>query len=69
MFWFTPTEPIDPVNVQLNYDCANTQPAPITVSVNTILLSASAEPVPDIVCILATVLSTCQVPTDPIRLL
>ena len=54
VFWFTTAAPIDPINVQLNYDCANTEPAPITVGLNTLLLSASAGPVPDIVALAAT---------------
>jgi hypothetical protein len=32
IFWFTTTAPFDPITVQLNYDCANTGPAPIIVN-------------------------------------
>jgi hypothetical protein len=54
IFWFNTAAPIDPVNVQLNWDCANTEPAAITVGLNTVLLSASATPVPDILELAAT---------------
>ena len=36
-------------------DCANTAPAPLTVGLNTLLFSASATPVPDIVALAATI--------------
>jgi hypothetical protein len=51
----TPTAPIAPTDVQFNFDCANTNPAPIYVGLNTLLFSASATPVPDIVALAATV--------------
>jgi hypothetical protein len=38
----------------MTYDCANTDPAPVTVGLNTLLLSAEATPVPDIVALAAT---------------
>jgi hypothetical protein len=50
----TPTAPISPTDVQFSFDCANTDPAPINVGLNTLLLSASATPVPDIVALAAT---------------
>jgi hypothetical protein len=40
--------------VQFSFDCANTEPAPITTGLNTLLLSASNTPVPDIVALAAT---------------
>ena len=51
---FTPTQDIAPTDVQLSYDCTNTNPAPVTVGLNTLLLSASTTPVPDIVALAAT---------------
>jgi hypothetical protein len=54
VFALTPTAPIAPTDVQLSFDCANTDPAPINVGVNTLLLSASVTPVPDIVALAAT---------------
>ena len=54
IFGFTPTDPISPTEVQLAYDCSNSTPAPVTVGVNTLLLSAEATPVPDIVALAAT---------------
>jgi hypothetical protein len=50
----TPSAPIQPTDVALNFDCSNTQPAPATVGLNTLLLSASTAPVPDIVALAAT---------------
>ena len=50
----TPTAAIAPTDVQFNFDCANTDPAPINVGLNTLLLSASVTPVPDIVALAAT---------------
>jgi len=52
---FTPTAPFPPTDVRLSFNCANASPAPITVGVNTLLLSASATPVPDVVALAATV--------------
>jgi hypothetical protein len=50
----TPTAPIAPTGVQFSFACANTDPAPINVGLNTLLLSASSTPVPDIVALAAT---------------
>ena len=38
----------------MSFDCANTDPAPINTGLNTLLLSASTTPVPDIVALAAT---------------
>ncbi|HEV8439115.1 MAG TPA: hypothetical protein VGT40_13555 [Methylomirabilota bacterium] len=54
IFGFTPTAPFPPTNVQLAFDCGNTSPAPIVSGLNTLLLSASTLPVPDIVALSAT---------------
>jgi hypothetical protein len=54
VFAVTPTAPIAPSDLQLSFDCANTDPAPINVGLNTLLLSASTTPVPDIVALAAT---------------
>ena len=51
---FTPSAEIAPTDVQLTFDCANSNPAPVTVGLNTLLLSASSTPVPDIVALAAT---------------
>jgi len=52
---FTPTAPFPPTDVRLSFNCANASPAPVTVGLNTLLLSASATPVPDVVALAATV--------------
>jgi hypothetical protein len=54
VFAITPTAPIAPTDVQFSFDCANTESAPINVGLNTLLLSASNTPVPDIVALAAT---------------
>ena len=46
--------PVAPIDVQLSFDCSNTNPAPINVALSTLLFSASATPVPDIVALAAT---------------
>ena len=54
VFALTPTAPIAPTDVQLSFDCANSDPAPINTGLNTLLFSASATPVPDVVALAAT---------------
>ena len=54
VFALTPTAPFAPTDVQFSFDCANSDPAPINVGLNTLLLSASNTPVPDIVALAAT---------------
>ena len=54
VFAITPTAPIAPTDVQFSFDCANSEPAPINVGLNTLLLSGSSTPVPDIVALAAT---------------
>jgi len=55
----TPVTSIAPTDVSFDFACANTDPAPIHTGLNTLLLSASATPVPDIVALAATL------PPDP----
>ncbi len=50
-----PREAFDPIDVELRFQCANTVPSPVTLGLNTLLLSASDTPVPDIVALAATV--------------
>jgi aldose sugar dehydrogenase len=54
VFALTPSAPIAPTDVQFSFDCTNTNPAAINTGLNTMLLSASATPVPDIVALAAT---------------
>jgi hypothetical protein len=54
VFTLIPNAPIAPTDVQLSFDCDNTDPAPIHSGVNTFLFSASATPVADIVAMAAT---------------
>lgn len=50
----TPTAPIAPTDVAFTFDCTNTTPATVQPGINTLTLSASADPVPDIVALAAT---------------
>lgn len=55
---FTPTAVFRTSDVQLTFDCTNTAPVSTIVGVNTLLLAASATPVPDIVALAATIGNT-----------
>lgn len=50
----TPTAPFPPTEVQFSFNCTNSTPALINSGLNTLLFSASATPVPDIVSLAAT---------------
>ena len=54
VFAFTPTASFPSTEIQLSFDCSNSDPAPITTGVNTLLLSASDMAVPDIVALAMT---------------
>jgi hypothetical protein len=51
---FTPTAAIAPTDVAFNFSCTNTSPAPIVTGLNTLLLSASTTPTPDVIALGAT---------------
>ncbi len=50
---FTPTAAFPPTDVRLAFDCPNTPPAAIISGLDTFLLSASSNPVPDIIALIA----------------
>jgi hypothetical protein len=50
----TPSAPFAPTDVAFNFSCANAPAAPSQVGVNTLNLSASTTPVPDIVALAAS---------------
>jgi len=52
---FIPNSAIFEEVARLQFDCTNTDPAPVIVGVNTLLLSASTFPIPDIVAVNATI--------------
>ena len=54
VFSFTPTADIPSTDVALAFDCTDTDPAAVIPGVNTFLLSASTNPVSDIVALAAT---------------
>jgi hypothetical protein len=51
---FTPNAAVGPIDEQLTFTCANAGPAPVSSGINTLLFSANAKPVPDIVALGAT---------------
>ena len=51
VFGFTPTAAFAPTEIEITYDCANSDPASIFVGLNTLLLSASVLPIPDIIAL------------------
>ncbi len=51
---FVPAEPIAPVQARFAFECENAGPAPSIDGLNTLLVSAAVEPVPDIVAVPAT---------------
>ena len=51
---FTPTQAFVPTDARMSFDCTNADPAPVNTGLNTLLLSASVTPVPDIVALAAT---------------
>jgi hypothetical protein len=54
VFALTPTAPFAPADVQLSFNCANSDPAPIISGLNTLLFSASSSPTPDLMALTAT---------------
>jgi hypothetical protein len=54
VFALTPSAPIAPTDMELGFVCTNANRAPINPGLNTLLLSASATPVSDIVALAAT---------------
>jgi hypothetical protein len=51
---FVPQAAFGPTDVVMNFQCSNTAAAPTFAGINTLLLTASATPVPDIIAISAT---------------
>jgi virginiamycin B lyase len=51
---FTPNAAFVPINVNFTFGCANASPAPGIVGVNTLDLTASTTPVPDVVALAAS---------------
>ena len=54
MLTLTPTAAFDASDLQLNYSCANAPPAGVLTGINTLLLSASSTPTPDVIALTAT---------------
>lgn len=54
VFSITPTDAFGPADVAVSFHCVDTTPAPSITGLDTLLLSASTSPVPDIVALAAT---------------
>ena len=54
VFGITPVQELDSADVNLQFACENTLPAPTVSGLNTLTLSATSEPVPDMIAIGAT---------------
>jgi hypothetical protein len=54
LFALAPVAPFGPADVQLQFKCANTAPAPVVPGLNTFLFLATAGPGPDMVALAAT---------------
>lgn len=55
---FTPSAPVLPTEVELRFDCFNAAPVGTLSGINTLLVSASAAPVSDLIALAATVGNT-----------
>ena len=55
VFSFSPASAFAPREIELVFDCANTVRAPVVTGLNTVLLSASETPTPDIIALAATI--------------
>jgi hypothetical protein len=51
---FTPSSAFGPGDVAFNFVCDNSAPAPVVVGLDTLLLSASTTPTPDVIALAAT---------------
>ena len=54
LFSFTPNAEIDPIDAQLEFSCAGTPLAAVLPGIDTLLISGSTIPVPDVVALAAT---------------
>lgn len=53
-FSFVPSAPFAATDVALDFECTNAPAAPVFLGLNTLLLSADADPVPDVIALAAT---------------
>jgi photosystem II stability/assembly factor-like uncharacterized protein len=54
LFALTPAAAFDPIDAQLDFDCAGTTPVAVLPGINTVLISGSTTAVPDIIALVAT---------------
>jgi hypothetical protein len=65
VFAFTPTAAFVSTDVQFSFACTNATPAMVITGVNTLLLSASPAPVPDMIALAATLTQDGIANVDP----
>jgi len=53
-FQFVPSAPFAAMEVALDFECTNAPAAPVFIGLNTLLLSADTDPVPDVIALAAT---------------
>jgi photosystem II stability/assembly factor-like uncharacterized protein len=54
LFALTPSAAFDPIDAQLDFDCNGVTPVAVLPGINTLLISGSTTPVPDIIALVAT---------------
>jgi photosystem II stability/assembly factor-like uncharacterized protein len=54
LFALTPTAAFNPIDAQLDFDCTGVTPVTVLPGINTLLISGSTTPVPDIIALVAT---------------
>jgi hypothetical protein len=54
LFALTPTAAFNPIDAQLDFDCAGVTPVAVLPGINTLLISGSTTPVPDVIALVAT---------------
>jgi len=64
VFAITPNSEFESVDVAISFDCENTDPASSITGLNTLLLTAATDPIPDLVALAAANLGIVDVPDD-----
>jgi hypothetical protein len=54
LFALTPISAFDPIDAQLDFDCTGVTPVTVLPGINTLLISGSTSPVPDVIALVAT---------------
>ncbi len=65
LFAYSPNSAFGPSDLALSFDCADTDPAPVTTGLNTVLLSGTSTATPDVVALAATISGDGIVTANP----